>query len=994
MFGTTGIYDNPDDTGDESERNVHIEYFDPDDPEETFHIAGGMRIHGGNGRRHAKKSIRLYFRSEYGQNRLDYDFYPDSPVKSFKRLLLRAGGHDGWTFTRTWAEASFMRNEFLHALQLAMDQPSPRGKLVHVYLNGAYWGFYALQELPHADYHADHHGGEKLDWDVIKHGNFTPTQAEDGDIAAWNTLMSRTASPITTEVAYDQVLEYIDVDNFIDAMIHRIWSSDEDWLGPQYHTGSDISRFHNKNWYAARKSRNGIQPFRFYCWDAEMSMGVSIQGLNRSYQHDLSRVDDSDSPGQIYDALRGYAPFQTRFGDRLQQHFFNDGPYTPDNLAVIWDSLSNLVQTAIIPESARWGDGGSNISRATPYTKHDQWKPATEWVSNTYLPLRSNEALNHFRAQGLYPAVDAPTFNPIGGLFNDPGTTLVITPPAGLGTVYYTRDGNDPMILDASSSSLELVEESSAVQALVPSITNGGAILGTSWHQVADPLNLASWKTGINGVGYETSTGYEAYINLDVLEMRNQTGSCFIRIPFSIPNAITLASISALTLNMRFDDGYTAYINGTQIATENAPAIPTWSSLSTTHHNDSEAIFYEAKIVSAHINQLVVGDNMLAIQAFNRDLTSSDLLIMAKLSAQTSSGSDIHPSAAPYTAPLDVTSSETIKARFRSNTGVWSALVEGEYIVGVPADSNRVTVTEIMYHPDDAFTAAELAASTVASDFEFIEILNLHAQTVDLSDCSFSQGITFNFPDGYFLDPGQRALIVNNQAAFTARYGGHYVDQIVGEFESDSKLSDAGERLTLVDGNLVTIFSVRYRDDSGWPDVADGTGNSLVQVDPFAGLNLDDLAQWRASYSADGRPGSDDILDFSSWASVQFNREQLDDPLVSGVLATPLGESLNNLVRYSFAYDLAPTHPLLNPFGTNGVLGVSYRSRTEIPDVAFVPYVSGDLETWNQNSPGDTHIIIHSEQDLGDGTRNTIMLDTVPDAIRHLRMNLEYTPTP
>ena len=46
--------------------------------------------------------------------------------------------------------------------------------------------------------------------------------------------------------------------------------------------------------------------------------------------------------------------------------------------------------------------------------------------------------------------------------------------------------------------------------------------------------------------------------------MANRT-SCYIRIPFEV-DADDLAGWNFMTLQMRYDDGFVAYLNGTQIA--------------------------------------------------------------------------------------------------------------------------------------------------------------------------------------------------------------------------------------------------------------------------------------------------------------------------------------------------------------------------------------------------------------------------------------------
>ena len=64
-----------------------------------------------------------------------------------------------------------------------MQQPASQGRYVHVFINGLYWGMYNAVERPDESFAEAHFGGDKEDYDVIKHGN--PPQATNGDRVAW-----------------------------------------------------------------------------------------------------------------------------------------------------------------------------------------------------------------------------------------------------------------------------------------------------------------------------------------------------------------------------------------------------------------------------------------------------------------------------------------------------------------------------------------------------------------------------------------------------------------------------------------------------------------------------------------------------------------------------------------------------------------------------------------------------------------------------------------
>ncbi|NIP92951.1 MAG: hypothetical protein GWO24_05605, partial [Akkermansiaceae bacterium] len=71
--------------------------------------------------------------------------------------------------------------------------------------------------------------------------------------------------------------------------------------------------------------------------------------------------------------------------------------------------------------------------------------------------------------------------------------------------------------------------------------------------------------------------------------MKDRNSSCYIRIPFTTTEA-DLDNIDVLQLNLRYDDGFVAYLNGVRIAAANAGATVNWDSAATTSHPDSEAV--------------------------------------------------------------------------------------------------------------------------------------------------------------------------------------------------------------------------------------------------------------------------------------------------------------------------------------------------------------------------------------------------------------------
>lgn len=208
------------------------------------------------------------------------------------------------------------------------------------------------------------------------------------------------------------------------------------------------------------------------------------------------------------------------------------------------------------------------------------------------------------------------------------GESVVLTRPDGVTvehsiTNYPGQDEDVSYGIPSDSSYITLVAADEDAKAWVP--TSDAA--STNWH--FSGFDDTGWLSGNQGVGYETGSGYDAAIGLDVESMQYQNGSVYVRIPFEVSDA---ASIAALSLRTKYDDGFAAFLNGVQIAGANAPSPLGWNSLATGSH-EADLNNYVDFDVSAWAGALQDGTNLLAIQGLNVPLSSSDMLFIGELNA-------------------------------------------------------------------------------------------------------------------------------------------------------------------------------------------------------------------------------------------------------------------------------------------------------------------------------------------------------------------------
>ena len=263
-----------------------------------------------------------------------------------------------------------------------------------------------------------------------------------------------------------------------------------------------------------------------------------------------------------------------------------------------------------------------------------------------------------------------------------------------------------------------------------------------------------------------------------------------------------------------------------------------------------------------------------------------------------------------------------------------------------PSLKNLLRVTELHYHPANPSTVAELAASSIDNNFEFIEVRNIGNGTLSLTGLHFGSGVDFAVANGLSLLAGQFGVIVRNRAAFEARYGQGI--NVLGEYLTDG-FANSSETVTLLDSTGAIIQSFTYQD--AWFPKTDGPGWSMVVADESASApELNNPSAWAISCQQHGNPGAPNGPIFSSefegWRHQHFTTEQLADPAVSARDAEFAG--LSNLLRYGLGLtpSQAATDRMPVAVVTGGQIDFAYRRLKKPLDIQYEPEASDDLETW------------------------------------------------
>ncbi len=357
--------------GDEWERRISMEYFDPSGAQASPERIGfqedcGIRVHGSKGRREGyliaptitepwndyryKISFRYYFRDEYGNSRLAYPLIPNSNLTSLKHIVMRAGTDDPYN--------PFIKDEISRRLIAQMGNVTSKGTFVHFYLNGYFKGYYNPVENYTEDFFQSVHGSTS-GWDVVKGTDEAENDRRElveGDWDAWFALNDYAQNnDLSNPANYATIATMMDVDNFIDYLIIECYGANFDWP--------------RNNWYMARErsSNPNLSRWRFYVWDMEMSYYAKSDSAEdftvESYADNPFHLTDGwtflrapdtnrdNSPiAKLYQALRANETFRAAWEARATALLGPGGVLGRANVQAKYDALYNEVNNVLLQQ--------------------------------------------------------------------------------------------------------------------------------------------------------------------------------------------------------------------------------------------------------------------------------------------------------------------------------------------------------------------------------------------------------------------------------------------------------------------------------------------------------------------------------------------------------------------------------------------------------------------------------------------------------------------
>lgn len=726
---------------------VNIELFDNNGSDRAaFNELAGVKINGLYSWKLPQKMLGVYFKKRYGTGTLDHTIFYDTQRAGFKTFALRASGND-WSNT--------MMRDILgqNATLLNMDLDISAYRWCTVYFNGQYMGVHNFREKIETDYIEKHYGLDAGTFDMVENEDYP----ECGDLVAYSNLKTLFSKDLSVQANFDSVATKMNIENFTDLVITEIA------------TGNN-SVDHNVMAWKPKDSGK----WKWIVNDLDRGYFSSTSDLISYY------VGQTSFP---FSNLMKNPAYKSYFGKRLADHL-----YTSFN-AVTMQNLIAKHHDAIAPEMsrhiARWLGTTSSYGNAMPSV--DFWE---------------NEIVNIKAFVQERPAVILNDLTNYG--FGGTSLLTLSVYPQHAGTLKL----NDFKIAQNEISALYLKNISSQITAeekagynfkgwvnpvkglLIPKKSvwkylDDGTDQGTTWKETT--YSDAGWKSGQAELGYGetdqiTTVGYGA-------SSSNKYPTNYFRHSFSVTEA-DLAGTD-YWINLLRDDGAVVYLNGVEIIRDNIkPGTINYKTLATTATSGiCEKSFYSFRIDK---NLLKAGNNVIAVEMHQSEITSSDLSFELELSYyQTSNQYVSTDKNYPFTLTGDLslvavyepTSSCVVPAVISENTTLYKSC--SPYLVRDDVTINKdVTLiiepgVEILLSPkSNLFIHGNINAIGTSTQPISFKINPIYAGqgwgALNFWNCSASSNLTY-----VRVDDATRGTVPQRVGAINSFYGNLNLDHIV-----------------------------------------------------------------------------------------------------------------------------------------------------------------------------------------------------------------------
>ncbi len=583
----------------EWEYPINVELFENDGHNQAlFNKAAGIKINGNNSWQFPQKILGLYFRNDYGPRNVAYPVFHNIDRSSYDYLVLRASGNDqGNTF-------------FVDGLAQALLKDNMNFDLVgfrpaSVFVNGEYLGLHNIRSKQNEEYFEYHYDLDRGEYDLI----FNDGEVDEGDDIAYQDLFARLNQDLSIQSNYDAVAEVMDMDNLIDYFISEIWLSNRSW-------GHNIKLF---------KPKASGSKWKWIFKDVDRGFsGVGNNGISYFIDENISPTNYEYARVVLRQLFQNDA-FVDLFIKRFTDHLYTT--FHPNRLKTFIEEKATAIENEIPFHLQVWGGAVTDYGPALP--SEAVWRSEIEYL-NSYAIERASfvyrDIMNHFGTettsvlglvslpaeggQVMFNGLNVPEPNWAGRYIKNNTASLEVK--ANIGYEFQGWSLGTYATLISKSSEWKYLDD--------------GIQVPQDWTNIG--FNDASWNQGLAQLGY--GDGDEQTVISYGNDPNNKHITAYFRKTFTIDDPALYTG--QIMLNVLKDEGAVIYLNGTELIRLTMPA-GTINNETLAYHTVGDPEEDDFHLVVINTDQLIQGENVIAVEVHQRDASSSDLSFDLELNA-------------------------------------------------------------------------------------------------------------------------------------------------------------------------------------------------------------------------------------------------------------------------------------------------------------------------------------------------------------------------
>lgn len=311
LWGYHGIYKNNDISVKEKRVSANVSYCGSDG---SFSLDCSLNLHGATTVVFfEKKTFAVRFYDSY-DGPLHYDVFEDGEVTSFSSLIIRNSIESSFSTHMHDAMIGYI------ASQCSDRVISQKYKYVSLYLNGEYWGLYAIRERHSPEHFASYMNVPADEVQVSRY--FTSVRNELYDLYKFIETHS-----LRSDENYEYAKSVLDIESFIDWIIFEA-----------YMANVDINA--NTRYY--KNPSTGL-------WQSGLAdLDLGIVGSYAAF----NEVAKTFHHGEMVSALMENEQFQDALAKRLAQLLAED--LSDENVLALIDEMADTIRSEMVWEEMRW----------------------------------------------------------------------------------------------------------------------------------------------------------------------------------------------------------------------------------------------------------------------------------------------------------------------------------------------------------------------------------------------------------------------------------------------------------------------------------------------------------------------------------------------------------------------------------------------------------------------------------------------------------------